>query len=229
MWDLPRPGIKPVSPALAGRFLTTEPPGKPGWKISEKTLEVVKLHATNASVSLPSRGSTPSPVGSTQTQAPSSHSCRTFCKDPSSSDISLNPWYISLALVSNETRRNLKQEEKNPPAWTLVVGRPAGVAGVQGTTQGLCCFDRGQHSFLCHGSLQEPSCPWSGTWRQAQRGQLGGECSPCSLRFFRTAEQWSSRAVLIRNLWVPPPRFSVFFLFYPIYLPLWKTFSLYYW
>ena len=29
MWDLPRPGTKPMSPALAGRFLTTEPPGKP--------------------------------------------------------------------------------------------------------------------------------------------------------------------------------------------------------
>jgi len=27
--DLPRPGIKPVSPALAGRFFTTEPPEKP--------------------------------------------------------------------------------------------------------------------------------------------------------------------------------------------------------
>ena len=26
---LPDPGIKPVSPALAGRFFTTEPPGKP--------------------------------------------------------------------------------------------------------------------------------------------------------------------------------------------------------
>ena len=29
MWDLPGPGIEPVSPALAGRFFTTEPPGKP--------------------------------------------------------------------------------------------------------------------------------------------------------------------------------------------------------
>ena len=29
MWDLPRPGLEPVSPALAGRFLTTAPPGKP--------------------------------------------------------------------------------------------------------------------------------------------------------------------------------------------------------
>ena len=28
MWNLPGPGIKPVSPALAGGFLTTGPPGK---------------------------------------------------------------------------------------------------------------------------------------------------------------------------------------------------------
>ena len=27
--DLPDPGIKPMSPALAGEFLTTAPPGKP--------------------------------------------------------------------------------------------------------------------------------------------------------------------------------------------------------
>ena len=27
--DIPNPGIKPVSPALAGRFFTAEPPGKP--------------------------------------------------------------------------------------------------------------------------------------------------------------------------------------------------------
>ena len=29
MWDLPRPGLEPVSPALAGRFSTTAPPGNP--------------------------------------------------------------------------------------------------------------------------------------------------------------------------------------------------------
>ena len=28
MWDLPRPRVEPVSPALAGRFSTTVPPGK---------------------------------------------------------------------------------------------------------------------------------------------------------------------------------------------------------
>ena len=31
MWDLPRPGLEPVSPALAGRFSTTAPPGKPPY------------------------------------------------------------------------------------------------------------------------------------------------------------------------------------------------------
>ena len=29
MWDLPGPGIEPVSPALAGGFFTTETPGSP--------------------------------------------------------------------------------------------------------------------------------------------------------------------------------------------------------
>ena len=28
MWDLPGPGLEPVSPALAGGFLTIAPPGK---------------------------------------------------------------------------------------------------------------------------------------------------------------------------------------------------------
>ena len=30
--DLPNPGIEPMSPALAGRFFTTTPPGKPQHK-----------------------------------------------------------------------------------------------------------------------------------------------------------------------------------------------------
>ena len=28
-WDLPRPGLEPLSPASAGRLSTTAPPGKP--------------------------------------------------------------------------------------------------------------------------------------------------------------------------------------------------------
>ena len=33
--NLPNPRVKPVSPALAGRFFTTEPPGKPSWLLSQ--------------------------------------------------------------------------------------------------------------------------------------------------------------------------------------------------
>ena len=33
MWDLPGPGLKPVSPTLAGGFLTTVPPGKPTYDV----------------------------------------------------------------------------------------------------------------------------------------------------------------------------------------------------
>ena len=38
MWDLPGPGTEPVSPALAGGFLTTAPPGKPYWCIFKKLI-----------------------------------------------------------------------------------------------------------------------------------------------------------------------------------------------
>ena len=37
MWDLPRPGLEPASPALAGRFSTTAPPGKPGNMVFKGT------------------------------------------------------------------------------------------------------------------------------------------------------------------------------------------------
>ena len=33
MWDPPRPGLEPASPALAGRLSTTAPPGKPHFFI----------------------------------------------------------------------------------------------------------------------------------------------------------------------------------------------------
>ena len=42
MWDLPRPGLEPVSPALAGRFSTTAPPGKP-CKAFLKTIYIFYL------------------------------------------------------------------------------------------------------------------------------------------------------------------------------------------
>ena len=40
MWDLPRPGLEPVSPALAGRFSTTVPPGKPSPYLFNVTLNL---------------------------------------------------------------------------------------------------------------------------------------------------------------------------------------------
>ncbi|KAJ8790918.1 hypothetical protein J1605_021012 [Eschrichtius robustus] len=36
MWDLPGLGLEPVSPALAGGFLTTAPPGKPNPAVCNK-------------------------------------------------------------------------------------------------------------------------------------------------------------------------------------------------
>ena len=40
MWDLPATALEPVSPALAGGFLTTAPPGEPSFQniMSQATL-----------------------------------------------------------------------------------------------------------------------------------------------------------------------------------------------
>ena len=39
----PKPGIKAASPALAGGFFTTEPPGKPVGLIRELLKEILQL------------------------------------------------------------------------------------------------------------------------------------------------------------------------------------------
>ena len=43
MWDLARPGIKPISLASAGRFFTTEPPGKPRFRKFETDFPIAAV------------------------------------------------------------------------------------------------------------------------------------------------------------------------------------------
>ena len=43
MWDLPRPGLEPMSPALAGGFSTTAPPGKPEAEFLTENMEAQTL------------------------------------------------------------------------------------------------------------------------------------------------------------------------------------------
>ena len=51
MWDLPGPGLEPVSPALAGGFLTTAPPGKPWFFSLFKRLRLYHCHGCILSTS----------------------------------------------------------------------------------------------------------------------------------------------------------------------------------
>ena len=44
MWDLPRPGTEPVSPALAGRFLTTVPPRKSHTCVADQKQHITILY-----------------------------------------------------------------------------------------------------------------------------------------------------------------------------------------
>ena len=50
MWDLPRPGLEPVSPALAGRFSTTAPPGKPHSLDTKEQPELSQTFLSGAGV-----------------------------------------------------------------------------------------------------------------------------------------------------------------------------------
>ena len=43
MWDLPGPGLKPMSPALAGGFLTTVPPGRSSYLLYLLLSEYIQL------------------------------------------------------------------------------------------------------------------------------------------------------------------------------------------
>ena len=47
--DLPEPGIEPASPALAGGFSTTEPPGNPK-NINEENSKIQMKKASNPSL-----------------------------------------------------------------------------------------------------------------------------------------------------------------------------------
>ena len=52
--DLPDPGIEPASPALAGRFFTTQPPGKPFDSVTDPLFKTwsydSKMQATPSTV-----------------------------------------------------------------------------------------------------------------------------------------------------------------------------------
>ena len=50
MWGLPGPGLEPVSPALAGGFLTTAPPGKSWAVLSNFSFHFFLFHVAQTSV-----------------------------------------------------------------------------------------------------------------------------------------------------------------------------------
>ena len=62
MWDLPGPGLEPVSPALAGGFSTIVPPGKPLGQIF--FVKILHLGTSLAVQWLRLRASTPGGTGS---------------------------------------------------------------------------------------------------------------------------------------------------------------------
>ena len=67
-WDLPRPGLEPMSPALAGRFSTTVSPGKPKREVYSNT--ILPQETRNISNKQPKL--TPKPTRERRTKNPQS-------------------------------------------------------------------------------------------------------------------------------------------------------------
>ena len=107
MWDPPRPGLEPVSPALAGRLSTTAPPGKPwSWSFLIFSfftwyLSIVFTTAFDTSFRLGFYGTTfswfPPPLN-TSFRLCSLIFLRLGIKRSSSSRVSLGPSYSARAL-----------------------------------------------------------------------------------------------------------------------------------
>ena len=70
MWDLPGPGLEPVSPALAGRFFTTESPGK---SLASLFFFLIFGCAACADLSSPNRDQTSVPCSGSVESQPLDH------------------------------------------------------------------------------------------------------------------------------------------------------------
>ena len=81
MWDLPRPGLEPVSPALAGGLLTTVPPGKPNHNSSDT--RCVGCFST--------------PIYSSALQTPTGCPTIQFSSDPNYSELACRPYRTAQA------------------------------------------------------------------------------------------------------------------------------------
>ena len=112
--DLPNPGNKPVSPALAGRFFTTEPPGKPIIPLrrssKSKTLSILLLcftwHASHTHQYRPGHGAGKNPFPNLRgLQQTFSH---LYCRSVGDS-----PWLSSIFFSHGD------QAARKPPIWDI--------------------------------------------------------------------------------------------------------------
>ena len=88
MWDLPGLGHEPVSPALAGGFLTTAPPGKP-FILFFNRLDNGKLRWVNCC-----GGGSESPIIGVQTS-----NWRRICKDVKGTQAWVSGWAAGLVIL----------------------------------------------------------------------------------------------------------------------------------
>ena len=120
MWDPPRPGLEPVSPALAGRLSTTAPPGKP-WsglltsgKVNFRTRKITRLHFIMIKGSIHQEGTSPLTLYATKNNFKIYKANLTELKGKlDKSTITVGDFYTPVSVISRASRqkrinRNLK-------------------------------------------------------------------------------------------------------------------------
>ena len=106
MWDLPRPGMEPTCPALAGGFFTTEPPGKPrGLSYPHST----RSASSNEELTWPTVFSAESSVLSSVSSGP-------MCRGVRGLPLHLAPapHWLSWPCYSTPGRRGFSEDRRSP-------------------------------------------------------------------------------------------------------------------
>ena len=110
MWDPPRPGIKPVAPALLGRLLTTRLPGKP-------SLYTLNFPPTLKSWLIPgnSRISIPGIVWNHHRYIASKTTARPFCRCRNNLHDNSNP-----ESILKSTHQHSNEHDDVGPTWSTL-------------------------------------------------------------------------------------------------------------
>ena len=188
MWDLPGPGLEPVSPALAGGFLTTVPPGKSLETCLSREIYWI-LVGTMGVCGILARGcSSPSPPTRpiAGKSGPAWRAGGPWQRGPASSGAESGKFHAQGVAINNKLCGNWQRRPTPQLAWGPCSGR-----GKRRTTQ----TDR--HFMWTSGGWESQGGPWK------------TPCVPGGLADGTHAQERAEkpwRPLTTRRTWIPFPK-----------------------